>query len=255
MDPGVTGVLPVALDNATKIMSVLSGLDKEYICVMHLHKEVPEDVLRKTISDKFLGKIRQTPPKKSAVERRERERTIHFFDILEIEGKDVLFKVGCEAGTYIRKLCDDIGRTLGTGAHMSELRRTKAGNFTEDDAHSLVSVRDAFEFWKSNDEKKLRAMLIPAEYAIPNVKKIFVKDSAVDALCNGAPLYPSGAARIQEDIAKGETVALMTLKEELIALGIAKMTSEEILKRKTGIVARVDRVLMQRGIYPKWNKA
>ncbi len=256
LDPQVTGVLPVALGNATKIMSVLSGLDKEYVGVMHIHKEVPEDLLRKVINENFLGKIKQTPPKKSAVARREREREIHFFDIVEINGKDVLFKVGCQAGTYIRKLCDDVGRSLGIGAHMSELRRTRAGSFIEEQSRSLVEVRDAYEFWRGGgDEKLLKSILIPAEYAIPNVKKIFVKDSAVDALCNGSPLYPNGATRIQEDIIPGETVALMTLKEELVSIGIAKMESEEILKRKTGIAVRVDRVLLERGAYPKWDKA
>ncbi|MBU5537186.1 MAG: RNA-guided pseudouridylation complex pseudouridine synthase subunit Cbf5 [Candidatus Aenigmatarchaeota archaeon] len=256
LDPSVTGVLPIALENATKAMPVLTGLDKEYVGVMHLHKEVSEDILRDVIVKKFVGKIRQVPPKKSAVARVEREREIYFFDILEIENKDVLFKVGCEAGTYIRKLCHDIGQALKVGAHMSELRRTKVGNFTEDDARSLVEIRDAYELWKENkDETNLRKILIPIEYAIPHVKKVFVKDSAVDALCNGSPLYPNGITRIQEGISKGELVAVMTLKEELIALGISKMTSEEMLNRKTGISVRVDRVLMSRGMYPKWGKA
>ncbi|MEM5797553.1 MAG: RNA-guided pseudouridylation complex pseudouridine synthase subunit Cbf5 [Candidatus Aenigmatarchaeota archaeon] len=256
LDPSVTGVLPIALENATKAMTVLTGLDKEYVGVMHLHKEVSEDILRDVIVKKFVGKIRQVPPKKSAVARVEREREIYFFDILEIENKDVLFKVGCEAGTYIRKLCHDIGQALKVGAHMSELRRTKVGNFTEDDARSLVEIRDAYELWKENkDETNLRKILIPIEYAIPHVKKVFVKDSAVDALCNGSPLYPNGITRIQEGISKGELVAVMTLKEELIALGISKMTSEEMLNRKIGISVRVDRVLMSRGMYPKWGKA
>ncbi|MEK6909495.1 MAG: RNA-guided pseudouridylation complex pseudouridine synthase subunit Cbf5, partial [Candidatus Aenigmatarchaeota archaeon] len=69
LDPSVTGVLPVALENATKVMPVLTGLDKEYIGVMHLHKEVPEDILRNMIIEKFIGKIRQRPPVKSAVAR------------------------------------------------------------------------------------------------------------------------------------------------------------------------------------------
>lgn len=253
LDPSVTGVLPVALENATKTMPVLTGLDKEYIGTMHLHKKVPEDILRKSISEKFIGVIRQRPPVKSAVARVEREREIYFFDILEIDGKDVLFKVGCEAGTYIRKLCHDIGRELNIGAHMSELRRTKVGDFTEDQTRSLVGIKDVYEFWReNNDETDLREILIPVEHAIPHVKKIFVKDSAVDAICNGSPLYPNGITRIQKDIIRGETVALMTLKEELIALGISKMTSDEMLKRKTGISVRIDRVLMPRGVYPKW---
>jgi len=256
LDPSVTGVLPIALENATKVMSVLTGLDKEYIGVMHLHKEVSEDVLRNAIMEKFIGKIRQIPPVKSAVARVEREREIYFFDVLEIYGKDVLFKVGCEAGTYIRKLCHQIGEALKVGAHMSELRRTKVGNFAEDNAYSLVEVRDAYEFWKTDGEEKLlRKILISVENAIPHVKKVFVKDSAVDALCNGSPLYPNGITQIQEGIEKGEIISIMTLKEELIALGIAKMSSEEMFKRKIGVAVRTDRVLMNKGVYPRWTKA
>ncbi|MBI2545348.1 MAG: RNA-guided pseudouridylation complex pseudouridine synthase subunit Cbf5 [Candidatus Aenigmarchaeota archaeon] len=252
LDPAVTGVLPVALDNATKSMPVLTGLDKEYVGVMQLHKPVPEGLLRKIIQDKFLGKIIQLPPKKSAVARREREREIKFFDILEMNGQEVLFKVGCEAGTYIRKLCHDIGKALGVGAHMAELRRTRVGNFTEEQTHSLVELRDSYEIWKeTGDDEKLRKILIPVEYAINHVKKVFVKDSAVENICNGAPLYPNGITRIQKEIIAGELIAVMTSKEELIALGICKMDSDEMLKRKTGISVRTDRVLMKRGVYPK----
>lgn len=253
LDPSVTGVLPVALENATKAMPVLTRLDKEYVGVMHLHKEVTEDLLRNIITEKFIGKIRQRPPVKSAVARVEREREIYFFDILEIDGKDVLFKVGCEAGTYIRVLCHQIGQALKVGAHMAQLRRTKVGNFTEGDAHSLVEIRDAYEFWKENkDETVLRKILIHVEYATAHVKRVFVKDSAVDSLCNGAPLYPKGITRIQKDIVRGETVTIMTLKEEIVALGISKMTSDEMFKRKTGTAVRIDRVLIPRGLYPKW---
>ncbi|MEK6910057.1 MAG: RNA-guided pseudouridylation complex pseudouridine synthase subunit Cbf5, partial [Candidatus Aenigmatarchaeota archaeon] len=211
LDPSVTGVLPIALENATKVMPVLTGLDKEYVGVMHLHKEVPEDLLRNVIVEKFIGKIKQRPPVKSAVARVEREREIYFFDILEMDGKDVLFKVGCQAGTYIRVLCHQIGQTLKVGAHMAQLRRTKVGNFTEDDTHSLVEIRDAYEFWKDNkDETNLRKILIPVEYATMHAKRVFVKDSAVDAISNGSPLYPNGITRIQKDIIRGETVAIMT---------------------------------------------
>jgi len=251
LDPAVTGVLPVALENATKLMPVLMGMDKEYVGVMHLHKEVPEELLRDAVL-KFIGKIIQVPPVKSAVARRAREREIKFFDIVEIEGKDVLFKVGCEAGTYIRKLVHDLGQELGVGAHMSELRRVKAGNFTEEDAHSLVEIKDAYEVWKEGEEKLLREILIPVEYAIPHVKKIFVKDSAVDSICHGAPVYANGIVRIQEGIERGETVAVYSLNEELVALGIAKLTSNEMLKRTKGVAIRTDRVFMAIG---EWKKS
>ncbi len=248
LDPAVTGVLPVALENSVKVMPVLMGLDKEYVGIMHLHKEVPEELLREGVMS-FVGKIIQMPPVKSAVARIPREREIKYFDILEIEGKDVLFKVGCEAGTYIRKLCHDLGVFLGAGAHMTALRRTKAGNFTEEQSHSLLSVRDAYEFWKEGNEKPLREILIPVEYAILHVKRIFVKGSSIHNICNGSPVYPNGIVRIQEGIARGETVAVYSLKEELVALGIAKMTSEEMFKRKKGTAVRTDRVLMEKNIY------
>jgi H/ACA ribonucleoprotein complex subunit 4 len=200
---------------------------------------------------KFIGRIVQLPPVRSAVARRPREREIKYFDILEINGKDVLFKVGCEAGTYVRKLCHDIGKALDAGAHMSALRRTKVGNFTEEQSHSLLAVRDAYEFWKGGDEKPLREILIPVEYAILHAKRIFVRDSAIANICNGAPIYPNGIVRIQEGIIRGETIAVYSLKEELIALGIAKMTSEEMFKRKKGTAVRTDRVIMEKETYPK----
>jgi H/ACA ribonucleoprotein complex subunit 4 len=253
LDPAVTGVLPVALENATKAMPVLMGLDKEYVGVMHLHKQIDENLLRQTCSE-FVGRIVQVPPVKSAVARRPREREIKFFDILEIEGKDVLFKVGCEAGTYVRKLVHDVGKKLGIGAHMTELRRTRAGVFTEDQAHSLVEIKDSYEFWKEGDEKPLRKILIPVEHAILHVKKIFVKDSAIDSICHGSPVFVSGISRIQEGIVKGETVAIYSLKEELVALGIAKMTSEEMYKKKKGLAVRTDRVFMEIGTYPPIKK-
>ncbi|MBI4010306.1 MAG: RNA-guided pseudouridylation complex pseudouridine synthase subunit Cbf5 [Candidatus Aenigmarchaeota archaeon] len=250
LDPAVTGVLPIGLDDATKVMTVLTGLDKEYVGVMHLHKDVTEDVLRNTIAERFLGSIKQTPPVKSAVARREREREIYFLDILEANGKDVLFKVGCQAGTYIRKLVHDIGQAMGIGAHMSELRRTRVGSFNEEISHSLVDVRDAYEFWRNNKEERLlRDMLIPVEHAIPHVKKIVVKDSAIENICNGAPVYVNGICRIQEDIVRGETIAMFSLKEELIALGIAKMTSAEMHKRTKGVAVRNDKLVMKKGTY------
>jgi H/ACA ribonucleoprotein complex subunit 4 len=243
LDPKVTGVLPIALNQAVKAMPVLMGLEKEYVGVMHLHKEVEENFLRE-VAKSFVGKIVQVPPVKSAVARRPREREIKFFDILEIEGKDVLFKVGCEAGTYVRKLCHDIGEKLGVGAHMTELRRIRAGPFTENEAHSLLEVKDAYEFWKEGDEKYLKKILIPTEYAILHVKRVFVKDSAIPSICNGAPLFVSGITRIQEGIRRGETIAIYSENEVLIALGIAKLNSQEMLRARKGIAVRTDRVFI-----------
>ena len=251
LDPNVTGVLPIALENSVKAMPVLMGLDKQYVGVMHLHKQIDEQLLRDAVL-KFIGKIVQIPPVKSAVSRKPREREIYFFDILEIDGRDVLFKVGCQAGTYIRKLCSDLGSSLGIGAHLSELRRTRVGNFTENQSYRLLEIKDAYESWKEGEEKQLREILIPIEHAILHVKRVFVKDSAIDSICNGSPVYASGLARIQKKINKGDVAAVYSLKEELVALGFSKMASEEMFESRKGVAVRTDRVFMERGTYPKF---
>ena len=131
LDPAVNGVLPITLEKATRVGQALLKAGKEYICYMKLHDDKPATTIREAIN-KFLGTITQMPPVKSAVKRQLRDRDIYYLEILEIEGRNVLFKVGCQAGTYIRKLVHDIGASLGCGAHMAELRRTKAGPFKED---------------------------------------------------------------------------------------------------------------------------
>src|SRR3989339_2142654 len=148
LDPAVTGVLPVALDRATRIVQGLLTAGKEYVAIMHLHKEVEEKLLRDTIQKYFIGKIMQLPPIKSSVKRQLRPRTIYYLDILEIDGKEVLFKVGTEAGTYIRKLIHDLGQKLKVGAHMAELRRTKAGPFDESTLFTMQELIDAYYYWK-----------------------------------------------------------------------------------------------------------
>jgi len=254
LDPAVTGVLPIALGSSVKTMPLLVGLEKEYVGAMVLHKDVDEKILREEAA-KFIGKIKQLVPKRAAVARRVREREIFYFDIVEIDGRDVLFKAGVEAGTYIRKLVHDLGQALGCGAHMTELRRTKVGSFDEKDSFPLVAIKDAYEFWKGGDEKPLRKILLPVEHAIDSSKKVFVKDSAVDAVCNGSPVYPIGVTRVQEGLVAGENVGIFTLKNELVAIGIAKMDAEKMAKAKRGVAVRTDRVIMERGIYPgRWKE-
>jgi len=255
LDPKVTGILIIAMGNAVKAMSVLMGLNKEYVGIMHLHKEIDEEFLRKTITEHFIGKIKQLPPVKSAVARRLRVRRVYYFDITEIDGKDVLFKIRCESGTYIRKIVHDLGSTLGIGAHLLQLRRIRVGHFTEDKSHSLVEIKDAYEFWREeNDEKMLKKILIPVEHSILHVKRIFVNDHTVANVTYGAPVYVPGITRIQKGIKRNETVAVYSLKGELVALGIAKMTSKEMYEKKKGTAVRTDRVFMDRDIYPKLNK-
>jgi len=240
LDPRVTGVLVIALNKATKVMPVLMGLGKEYEGVMYLHKDVDKETIEKIISDYFLGKITQIPPVKSHVARNPRKRMVYSFDIIGKDGQNVKFKTKVQAGTYIRKLCSDIGERLGIKAQMKDLRRTKVGHFTIKDSHSLDEMKKAFE---ENNETFLKKILIPIEEAIPYVKKVYVKDFSVKSIRNGAPVLSSDVIKIQQKIKPNETIAIFSLKDELIALGIAKTNSEEILNKGKKSVIITDRII------------
>ena len=253
LDPKVTGVLPVALNQATRALSLLLLLPKEYVCLMRIHKPTPvEDII--SVFNEFTGKIYQMPPVKSAVKRQLRVRSIYEVEILEIENnQDVLFRVKCESGTYIRKYCHDIGEVLGCGAHMAELRRTVSGVFTENDSlTTLQDVTDAYYFYKNcGDEHILRDLIHPMEYVTKDLKKIYVKDSAVDAICHGANLASSGIVKLNKDINKNNTICLMTLKDELLAIGEALYSADEISSTSTKYVVKIQKVFILPKTYPK----
>ena len=255
LDPRVTGVLPVAINRGTKLLKVLLTAGKEYVGIMRLHREVSEDILR-AVFEKFVGEIYQVPPVKSAVKRARRKRRIYYLDIIEIEGRDVLFRVGCEAGTYIRRLCVDIGKKLGVGAHMQELRRTRVGTLSEEESVTLHDLKDAYELWREDGyEEEIRRCIKPIERMLDHLPKIVVRDSAVDALCHGASLTLPGVLEIDSDIKKGDVVAVMTLKGEAVMIGKANMSTEEMLIRDTGVCVIPERVVMERGTYPPmWKK-
>lgn len=250
LDPKVTGVLPVALGKGTRIVQALLPSGKEYVCIMHLHKEVEEEKIRHTMEE-FVGKIRQLPPIKSSVKRAWRYRKIYYIEIIEIEEKDVLFKVGCQAGTYIRKLCYDIGEKLGTKAHMAELIRTKAGPFGEDKTFSLQELRDAYAFYKEGNDRFLRQVIRPIEEAVRHLGKLWILDSTVEPLCHGTDLALPGVSSIESEIQEGDTVAVLSLKGELVALGRALMSSKSMKKESKGIAVKVEKVFMEPNTYPK----
>ncbi len=253
LDPKVTGVLAVATGRGTRIVQALLSAGKEYVCVMHLHKEIPEDIVRKTM-ESFVGKIKQMPPIKSAVKRQERFRKIYYITIYQIKGKDVLFKVGCQAGTYIRKLCHDMGQKMETGAHMAELIRTKAGPFKADNMVTLQDLRDAKHYYDTEKKEKfIRKVIRPIEDAVMHLPKVWILDSTVESLCHGQDLGVPGISMAESEIQVDELIAIMTLKEELVALGFAKMISKDMITKEKGIAIRCSKVFMEPGTYPKIN--
>jgi len=256
LDPKVTGVLPITLEEATKIVQALLLSGKEYVCVMRLHGDIPEARV-KSVLEEFTGAIYQRPPIRASVKRRLRIRKIYYLNLLETNNRNVLFQAGCEAGTYIRKLCYDIGEVLGAGAHMQELRRTRAGPFTENS--NMITLHDVAyyqDLWQqTKDAAVLRRFIQPMETVLDPVPKIVVRDSAVDAICHGANLAAPGVLAVDSEIKPKDSVAIITQKAEAVALAQALVTTEVMLQSNRGLIAKTMRVLMPRSIYPKmWHK-
>jgi len=205
----------------------------------------------------FEGQIYQMPPLRCAVKRQLRVKTVYKLELIEKIGKYCIIRMHVEAGTYARKLIHDIGEVIGCGANMRELRRTRVGPWTEAETVTLNQIREACVLWKEfGHEDMLRKVIRPVEDMVKHLPKIWVRDSAVDAICHGAALAAPGVVKLTSNVEKGRLVALMTLKNELIALATAEMNANEILAAQKGIVARVQRVIMPRGSYPKlWKSA
>ncbi len=256
LDPHVTGVLPLGLGTATRALYALLFAGKEYIAVMKLHKKISEEKIRKVCAD-FVGDIVQLPPVRSAVKRVRRKRHIYYLELLEIKDTEVLFLVGCEAGTYIRTLCVDIGKKLKCGAHLAQLRRTRVGHLHEENAVHLQDIKDAYLFYKEEQEEKdIKAVLHPMEMLLQHLPALLIRDSAVDALCHGAQLALPGLVEVDTDIKKNDTVAVFTLKGEGVALARALMSTEEMVQKDAGVCADLHRVLMKKGTYPSfWKKS
>ncbi len=218
LDPKVTGVLPIALNRACKLTGFFLGEDKEYIGIMKFHKEIELKEVKKAIKEKFIGKITQLPPVRSSVKRQEREREIKSFKILEKNGRDFLFKVECQGGTYIRKLVHDLGEFLKIKAHMLELRRIRAGIFKE------KNVIDLYEFEKAiKDEKFLKEIIIPAEIISELHPIIQIKKEFTDKILHGSPIHYDHLKNIKDGKYEGKFCAFEGKK----FIGIYNVTTEE----------------------------
>lgn len=227
LDPQVSGVLPILLGRACRLSEYFMHKDKEYVGIMRIHKETEVEELKKIIS-KFIGKIIQIPPVRSRVKRAERIREVKSFEILEKDDKDILFRTEVQAGTYIRKLIHDLGEKLG-GAHMLELRRTKAGIFSENDDNfiNLYELEKAIEKYQNGSDFELRKIIVPAEEAIKKVLPFCqISEKNLPKILTGKPLTKSDFSK---EIPKEEKFAAF-LKEKFI--GVYKKVSEgEILAR------------------------
>lgn len=253
LDPRVSGVLLVMLSNAVRLAPHLLRHDKEYVCLMRLHGDVPKERLEE-IAEEFTGKIYQRPPRKSAVKRSLRIRSIHSIGILSHEGRLVLFRVRCDAGTYIRSLCHHLGLALGVGAHMQELRRTRSGPFDETGSWTLHALSDACSRAATGDAAALRSMIVSVDAAVPNLPGVIIQEMAVDAVCHGAKL--AGVGVISADpFKKDGIVALVSRRREFVGLGRALVSSTDFSPGKPGFVVAPVAVFLKPGTYPRgWKK-
>jgi tRNA pseudouridine55 synthase len=212
LDPMVTGVLPVCLNEATKLAGFLTGEDKEYLAIMLLGVKTDTlDIEGKIISqsDNFVteeeiraamtqmvGKIKQVPPAYSAVKYcgkplykwarkgvlldvEPREVKIHSIVIEDISFPRVTFRVVCSKGTYIRTLCSDVGDLLGLGACLYSLRRLRSGYFSEEMGVSLNNYED------NNKKNKLLEKILPMAELLPLLTTIKLEDHYAAKLLNG----------------------------------------------------------------------
>ena len=258
LDPKVTGVLIICLDRATRIAKAQQNAGKEYVAVLKLFDSVQPSELESAV--KFLtGRVYQCPPLISAVKKELRVRTIYSDEVIEFDQENnmAILKVSCEAGTYIRVLCEHLGLVLGVGGEMAELRRTRTGHITEcTGMNTMYDVLDAKWLYDTKgDESYLCRVVKPLEWMLTQYKRIVMKDSSVEAVCHGAKIMIPGVLRFDSGIEVDEVVVVITTKGEAIALGVALMTSEQMLTCDHGFAAKIKRVIMDRGTYPKcWGK-
>lgn len=215
LDPMATGVLPVCIGSATKMADMLTLSDKSYIAELVLGRTTDtqdadgkvltecevncsEEEIRCAVNS-FVGEIEQVPPMYSAikqngkklyelarqgieVERKPRKVTINSIEILEISGERVKIDVSCSKGTYIRTLCEDIGKKLGVGAYMNTLRRTRTGQFTIEESHTLSEIKELKE------NGGIESIIIPADRMFAEYPSVMLNPKQVKSVTNGVAM-------------------------------------------------------------------
>ncbi|XVH33033.1 RNA-guided pseudouridylation complex pseudouridine synthase subunit Cbf5 [Haloferacaceae archaeon DSL9] len=238
LDPKVTGCLPVLTGDATRLAQVFLEGSKEYVSVLELHGPAPADL--DAVIAEFEAELYQKPPRKSAVSRRLRIRTIHDLEVLDVDDRKVLLRIRCESGTYIRKLCHDLGLALGTGGHMGHLRRTATDPFDDSDLVNAHDFVDALAFAVDGDEEPLREVVEPAERALTHLPRVLIAPSAAAEVAHGAPVYAPGVIEADADINRGDLLACYHPNGSAVCLGrlVGDPEADE------GTVVSLERVLV-----------
>ncbi|PSQ30558.1 RNA-guided pseudouridylation complex pseudouridine synthase subunit Cbf5 [Halobacteriales archaeon SW_6_65_46] len=238
LDPKVTGCLPTLLGTGVRLAQLFDDAVKEYVAVLELHGRTPADL--ESVIAEFEGEIYQKPPRKSAVSRRLRVREIHELDVIETDERRALLRIRCASGTYIRKLCHDIGLAVGTGAHMGDLRRTATATFDDTTLATIHEFHDAVTEWREHgDETWLREVVQPAERVLRDVPRVTVAESAVPEIAEGAPVYAPGVLA-SEASEEGTLVACDAPNGSVVCIG----TLVGDPAATSGTVVELERVLL-----------
>ena len=246
LDPEATGVLPVVFGRGTKLCELLMEHDKQYMVVIRLGVETDTYDMTGRILDRrpvsitaeevreaalsFLGEQMQVPPMYSAlrvggkrlyelaregevVERKARRVCFSSIVVEKIDLPLVTLLVDCSKGTYIRSLCHDLGEKLGCGGAMESLLRTRSGNFSLEEAHTLSEVE------RAKEEGSLSSMILSLDGLLRDYPVLTVPPEQEKLLRNGNPLpsapygeVPSGFIRMH--LPSGELIGLYELRGE-----------------------------------------
>lgn len=246
LDPMATGVLPVCLNEATKLAQFLSGENKEYLATMLLgvttntldtegeitgrsDKFASEEEIRAALA-KMIGKIQQVPPAFSAVkhsgqplykyarkgiflETAAREIEIYSIVVEDISFPRATFRIACSKGTYIRSICSEVGEMLGCGGCLSSLRRLRSGLFSTD-----VSV--SLENYDPKEKKsELLAKMLPLTKSLPLFTGIEVEEEFANKLRDGMqPSIEAMQIHVLPFLQVGDMVKFTSCGKTLVAV-------------------------------------
>lgn len=251
LDPFATGVLPLMAGKAMKLTKKILTHKKTYICVFRF-ATAPDETRLAEVMKQLTGRVYNVPPEVSAVKVQVRTRKIYTFENIEIKGNDMIARVYCEAGTYIRTIARDMGLLLDMKVQLKELRRENTGVFKLEDCITMQELADAIWLWKECDQPEaLLRVIHPIEKLLLDLPSATVKDSAAAALAHGAPLLRPGIINIKSDVKAGKQVMIETLKGEAVGIVTLTLSTNEIATINEGEVARPSMVLLDEGLYPR----
>jgi tRNA pseudouridine55 synthase len=247
LDPFATGVLPIVINEGTKLVPFLQEDPKDYEAVLKIGEETRTDDLTGEVVSRapweeispgtiqavfrsFLGNIRQMPPMFSAVkvkgkplyrmarrgievERKERDVRVYDLQIQKIDLPMIHFKISCSKGTYIRALARDIGRLLGCGAHLVSLRRTRSGTFTLEQALQMERLKAL------TDKKDFLASLIPLREVLINLPEVIGDERLIQKVRYGKEMLVRDLdSQIIPPFEKGQWLKMSSSEKGLVAI-------------------------------------